>query len=110
VPDREAFVASLDAATADLARSLLASGGSGDPPLDADTARDALRICLLRLRVERIDERLRNGRLLLEEAQRDSDGARLEQIERQMDQLGRRKAEMTRAMREPAVVAGGRRS
>lgn len=109
-PDREAFVASLDAATADLARSLLASGGSGDPPLDADTARDALRSCLLRLRVERIDERLRNGRLLLEEAQRDSDGARLEQIERQMDQLGRQKAEVTRAMREPAVVAGGRRS
>jgi DNA primase len=109
-PDREAFVASLDAATADLARSLLAWGGSGDPPLDADTARDALRICLLRLRVERIDERLRNGRLLMEEAQRESDGARLEQIERQMDQLGRQKAEVTRAMREPAVVAGGRRS
>ncbi len=109
-PDLEAFVGSLDPATAALARSLLASVRADAPRHDPDSARGALRTCLLRLREQRIDERIRNGRLLLEAAERDGDEARLKEIERKIDELGREKAEVTRAMRQPAEMAGGRRS
>jgi hypothetical protein len=69
-----------------------------------------LRVTLLRLRVARLDEDLRDGRLLLEEAQREGDGARLATLEQQISQLGREKAEATRAMQEPAGAVGVRRS
>ena len=109
--DLEAFVASLDPATAALARSLLAdiARGEAGPRLSGDEAREALRTCLLRLRTARIEEAMRDGRVLLEEAQRDGDRQRLEAIEQQIMRLGREKAEVTRTMREPAR-AGARRS
>jgi DNA primase len=108
----ERFVAGLDPATAELARDLLArlAFPDGDQQLDADTAGRVLRTTLLRLRIQRLDEDLRDGRLLLEEAQRDGDQARLEAIEKRLIQLGREKAEATREMHEPAEAAGVRRS
>jgi hypothetical protein len=107
----EAFVATLDPGTAALARGVLADIARADagPRLSAEQARDAMRSCLLRLRSARIDEAMRDGRLLVEEAQREGDRARLELIEQQIMRLGREKAEVTRAMREPAR-AGARRS
>jgi DNA primase len=113
VIDLDGFLSGLDLASADLARGVLArlaDGGEGRERLEADQAREVLRITLLRLRVARLDEDLRDGRLLLEEAQRAGDRQRLEQIEQQIMRLGREKAEATRAMREPAAVAGTRRS
>lgn len=109
--DIEAFVGSLDLATAALARSLLAdvTRTEASPRLTGDEAREALRTCLLRLRSARIEEAIRDGRLLLEEAQREGDRHRLESIEQQIMRLGRQKAEVTRTMREPAR-AGVRRS
>jgi DNA primase len=109
--DLEGFVASLDPATAALARGLLAglSHGDGDPRLDPDAAAEALRTCLLRLRAMRIEEAIRDGRLLLEEAQREEDRSRLAEIEQQIMRLGREKAEVTRTIRAPAI-AGMRRS
>lgn len=110
--DLEGFVAGLDPATAALARDLLgrlAAGGEADA-LEPHVARGALRICFLRLRVGRIDDALRDGRLLMEEAQRDSDQSRLEALEQQITRLGREKAEATRAMRDPTHAAGARRS
>jgi DNA primase len=110
--DLEAFLGELDPATAALARDLLAglaSTSDGDP-LEAATARGALRVVLLRLRVARIEEAMRDGRLLLEEAQRDEDAGRLASIEQRIIQLGHEKAEATKAMREPAEAAGSRRS
>jgi DNA primase len=109
--DVEGFVAGLDPATASLARGVLAELAATDsgPRLDPDEATDAFRICLLRLRAVRIDEAIRDGRLLLEEAQRDEDRSRLAEIEQQIMRLGREKAEVTRAMTQPAV-AGTRRS
>ncbi len=104
--DLEAFVGGLDPATAGLARELLehlAANGSATP-LDPDEARAELRICLLRLRAARIEEAMRDGRLLLEEAQRDEDQGRLQAIEQQINLLGREKADVTKAMREPAAV------
>jgi DNA primase len=108
----ERFVGDLDPATAELARALLAriAAADGEQQLDAETAPRVLRTTLLRLRIQRLDEDLRDGRLLLEEAQRDGDKARLESIEKRLIQLGREKAEATREMHEPAEVAGVRRS
>jgi DNA primase len=110
--DLEDFVSGLDPASAELARALLvrlAEAGE-DGRLDPEQARDVLRITLLRLRVARLEEDLRDGRLLLEEAQHEGDRSRLEAIEQQIIRLGREKAEVTKAMRTPAEVAGTRRS
>ncbi|MGH2455820.1 MAG: DNA primase [Candidatus Limnocylindria bacterium] len=109
--DLEAFVAGLDPASAELARDLLGRIAAGeDERLDTERAREALRVTRLRMRVQRLDEDLRDGRLLLEEAQREGDRQRLDTLEQQIIKLGREKAEATRAMREPAPVAGTRRS
>jgi DNA primase len=108
----EAFVATLDPASAELARDLLARIGAteGREGLEADVAPRVLRVTLLRLRIQRLEEDLRDGRLLLEEAQREGDRARLEAIEQQLIRLGREKAEATREMHEPAEAVGVRRS
>jgi DNA primase len=110
-PDLERFVAGLDPASRDLATGLLADATSDEgDSLDSETAAEVLRVTLLRLRVARLDEDLRDGRLLLEEAQREGDGARLATLEQQISQVGREKAEATRAMQEPASLASLRRS
>ncbi|HEX2193407.1 MAG TPA: DNA primase [Candidatus Limnocylindria bacterium] len=108
----ERFVASLDPATGELARDLLArvAASEFEASLDSETAARVLREALLRLRIQRLEEDLRDGRLLLEEAQRDGDRARLDAIEQRLIQLGHEKAEATREMHEPADVAGARRS
>ncbi len=107
----EAFVAGLDPGSAELARDLLARLAAGrDERLDAEEASTVLKSTLLRLRIQRIDEDLRDGRLLLEEAQRDGDRQRLAAIEQRLIQLGREKAEATREMHEPPVAAGARRT
>ncbi len=110
--DLERFLAELDPASADLARDLLArlAAGGENGALDLEAARGVLRVTVLRLREARLEEDLRDGRLLLEEAQRDGDRERLATIEQQIIQLGREKAEVTKAMREPADLAGSRRS
>ncbi len=106
----EAFVATLDAATAELARDLLAEiRADPGPRMEPDAARDALHGCLRRLRVQRIEETIRDGRLLIDEADRDGDADRVRELERQMTILGREKAELTNVNREP-VAAGARRS
>jgi len=110
--DVEGFVASLDPATAALARSLLAglAEGNGELRLDPVAAQEALRVCLLRLRSLRIDEAIRDGRLLLEEAQRDDDRRRLKEIERRIVELAREKDEVDKARQSPALAAGTRRN
>ncbi|HET6379954.1 MAG TPA: DNA primase [candidate division Zixibacteria bacterium] len=109
--DLEAFVAGLDPATADLARHILERIRlrGEEAPLDAELAREALRVTSLRLRVLQLEDALRDGRLLLEEAQRDGDSARLQAIEQQLMHLGREKAEATRAIHQPAAAAAGTR-
>ena len=108
--DRAAWAQTLDPASAELARELLARSADQGPQLDAEQARDALRSCLLRLRVDRLDEEMRDGQVLLEGAQRDGDRERLEEIEQRINLLGREKAEITQAIHEPAMVAGARRN
>lgn len=106
----EAFVGGLDTATAELARDLLAEvRADTGPRLEPDGAREALQGCLRRLRVQRIEETIRDGRLLMDEADREGDADRVRELERQMTTLGREKADLTRTVRAPAV-AGIRRS
>jgi DNA primase len=108
----EAFVGTLDPATAELARDVLAriAASEAQERLDPEVAQRVLRVTLLRLHIQRLEEDLHDGRLLLEEAQRDGDQARLEAIEQKLIRLGREKAEATREMHEPAEPAGVRRS
>jgi DNA primase len=106
----ESFVAALDPATAELARDLLAEvRADGGPRLEPDAASDALAGCLRRLRVQRIEETIRDGRLLMDEADREHDAGRVRELERQMTILGREKADLTSAKPEPAA-AGPRRT
>jgi DNA primase len=106
----EAFLESLDPASADLARQVLAADPDA-PRLDAERAGNVLRECLLRLRVQRTDEAIGDARLVLEGAQRDANREEIERIEQRINQLGREKAEATRAIFEaqPAEMAGARR-
>ena len=98
--------------TAGLARDLLAHlAANGDAaPLDAGEARTQLRTCLLRLRAMRIEEAIHDGQLLLVEAQRDDDGSQLAALKQQINQLGREKADLNKAMESPAQAVGVRRS
>jgi DNA primase len=107
----KAFVESVDAPVGDRAREVLDLGpGGAEARLSAEDARAAFRVCLLRMRAERLDEAIRDGRLLLDEAAREGDRSRLHDIEHEIDRLGRQKAEVTRAMHEPAGPAGERRT
>ena len=88
--DLEAFVASLDPASAELARNLLrraARGGSGES-LPLEVARQELGVIMLRLRVGRIEGEIREARVLLEAAQREEPGVRHTEWERRLAQLG----------------------
>jgi DNA primase len=106
----ESFVSGLDPASADLAREILsaASANGDEPTLDPVEAREVLRTCLLRLRTERVEEQLRDLQILIDEAQRNGDQERLTEIEQLHMTLGRQKAELTSALRTPAL-AGARR-
>jgi DNA primase len=110
--DLEAFVAGLDPVTAGLARDLLAhlAANGNAAPLDPGEARAQLRTCLLRLRAARIEEAIHDGQLLLAEAQRDDDAGELETLKQQINQLGREKADLNKAMETPAQAAGVRRN
>ena len=110
--DLEAFVAGLDPATADLARGLLAriAAGADEQIIDPEVARAALRVTLLRLRIQRQDEAVRDARGLLEAAQREEPGTRHTEWERRITELERQREELIKELREPAAVAGARRS
>ncbi|HVM25929.1 MAG TPA: DNA primase [Candidatus Limnocylindrales bacterium] len=108
-PDLEPFVAGLDAASADLARSLLASARARGTRPDAETDREALRVCLLRLRVEATTHRLADLEALIR-ASGDDDSTDIRHLERQFQELTREREQLLRAIKGPAEVAGGRRS
>ena len=100
-----AFVEHLEAPLDDLARSVL--GPLTDAPrLDLAAAREALRVCILRLRVMQLDERLRNGQALLRDASQDGDRGRVTEIEQKIDRLAREREELNRTIHAPTQLAG----
>jgi DNA primase len=109
-PDLEAFVAGLDAATADLARTLLASARALGMRPDTQTDREALRITLLRLRVTQTEGRLSDLQALIRASADDTESRDIRDLERHFQELTREREQLMREMRGPAVVAGNRRS
>jgi DNA primase len=108
--DLERFVAGLDAATADLARSMLASVRARGARPDTSTDREELRICLVRLRIERTEEQLDDLQALIRAASDDETSTDIRDLERRFQELTREREQLVRAMRGPAVMAGERRS
>ncbi|HEX7224800.1 MAG TPA: DNA primase [Candidatus Limnocylindria bacterium] len=110
-PDLERWVAGLDPATADLARSVLASARARGVRPQADTDREALRQCLLRLRVQAIEERLHDLETLIRASAEDvDDDDTTRTLERQFQELTREREQLVRALKGPAVGAGDRRN
>jgi DNA primase len=108
-PELEAFVAGLDPATADLARHLLASARARGVRPDLETDREALRVCLLRLRKERVQERLADLQALISVEAHDSDQDDIHELERQFQVLHLEREQLEQAINPSAVMAGQRR-
>ena len=109
-PDLERFVAGLDPATADLARSMLASARSRGARPDTTSDREELRICLVRLRIQRAEEQLDDLQALIRAAADDETSNDIRELERRFQQLTRDREQLMREMKAPAMVAGERRS
>jgi hypothetical protein len=109
-PDLEAFVSGLDPATADLARSLLAYAKARGIRPDLDTDREALRVTLLRLRVEEVEGRLDDLQTLIRAASEDGEGNDIRTLEQQFQELTREREQLVRGIRGPATAVGARRS
>ena len=105
-PDLEQFVAGLDAASADLARSLLASARARGVRPDAETDREALRVCLLRLRKEQVQERLIDLQALISVGSRDPEQTDIHDLERQFQALHLEREQLEQAINPSAVMAG----
>ena len=108
-PDLERFVAGLDAATADLARSMLASVRARGARPDASTDREDLRVCLVRLRIARINEQLADLEALIRAASDDGATDGVGDLERTVHQLHVARRQLEEEMNAPAL-AGERRS
>ena len=108
-PQLEAFVASLDAASGELARSLLASARARGVVADLDVDREALRVTLLRLRKEQVQERLADLQALISVGAQDPDRSAFQDLERQFQVLHLEREQLEQAIKPPAVVAGERR-
>ena len=109
-PDLERFVAGLDRATADLARSVLASARAGVTRRDTETDREDLRVCLVRLRISHIQEQLSDLETLIRAASEDAVADDVRSLERRVHQLHLERRQLEESMNAPALVAGGRRS
>ena len=108
--DLEAFVATLDPATAALARDLLASARARGVRADLETDREALRVVLLRLRKERVQERLTDLQALISVGGRDdNDNEDISELERQFQVLHLEREQLEQAINPAAVLAGQRR-
>ena len=109
--DLEPFVASLDPASAGLARSLLASARTRFVRGDAEQNREALRQTLLRLRIRETEDRMDDLQSLIRAEGDDGETDDIRGLEEQFQALTREREQLVRAMRGPAtVMAGERRS
>ncbi len=109
-PDIETWVGQLDAATGALARSLLATARMRGLRPDAESDREALRVCLLRLRVTDTEGRMSDLQALILASAEDDDTTDIRSLEQQFQDLTREREQLLRAIRGPAVGAGERRS
>jgi len=108
-PDLEAFVAGLDAGTAELARSLLASARARGARPHAASDREELRILLLRLRKEQVQDRLADLQALISAGSRDPEQTDISALERQFQVLHLEREQLEQEINPSAVMAGQRR-
>jgi DNA primase len=108
-PDLERFVSGLDVASAELARSLLASARVRGMRPDTATDGEELRILLLRLRKEQVQERLADLQALISAGSRDPDQTDINELERQFQVLHLEREQLEQAINPSAVMAGQRR-
>ena len=108
----DGFIESLDPVTRDLAQEIAETDGSSSSEsrerLATEDALETFRVCILRLRRERIDEGLAEARLLLDSAVRDGDSDRIDEVQRWITGLARERELLDREMSEPAAVAARR--
>ena len=110
-PDLEQFVAGLDPATADLARSMLASARARGARPDTTSDREELRVCLVRLRVQRTEEQLDDLQALVRAASEDGALDDIRELELRFQELTREREQLVRTINNrPAELAGERRS
>jgi predicted Zn-dependent peptidase len=109
-PDLERFVAGLDPATADLARSMLASARTRGARPDTSSDREELRVCLVRMRIQRAEEQLDDLEALIRAASDDDTSDDIRELEQRFQALTREREQLVQAMRGPAVAVGGRSS
>ncbi|HUF07535.1 MAG TPA: DNA primase [Candidatus Binatia bacterium] len=108
-PQLEPFVAGLDAATADLARGLLASARARGVQPGGAMDREALRVCLLRLRKEQVQERLADLQALISIGSDDPDQTDNHDLERQFQVLHLEREQLEQEINPSAVMAGQKR-
>ncbi|MBA2634487.1 MAG: DNA primase [Chloroflexi bacterium] len=109
-PDLEQFVAGLDAATADLALSMLASARARGARPDTSADREDLRVCLVRLRIARVNDQLADLEALIRAASEEDAAGDVGELERRVHQLHETRRQLEAEMNAPALVAGERRS
>jgi len=103
------FVATLDPAVAEVATAVL-DRTAAEPALSPDEAAAALRDCILRLRIQRIDEAIADGQLLLRDAEDERDEGRARVLRRELHERHRLREELKQlTMHEPADLAAARR-
>jgi DNA primase len=108
-PTMEDFIGTLDPVTAGLARDLLASARARGVRVDPATDREALRVVLLRLRKERVMERLADLQALIAAGPMDGDGETTGELERQFQALHLEREQLEQAINPSATLAGTRR-
>jgi DNA primase len=108
-PELEPVVAGLDPVTGEVARGLLASARARGVRADTETDREALRVCLLRLRKEQVQDRLADLQALISIGSRDPDDTDIKDLERQFQVLHLEREQLEQAINPSAVLAGQRR-
>ena len=107
--DLDAFVATLDPVTAGLARNVLAGMRARGVRGSLETDREELRVCLLRLRKQRVVERLADLQSLISVGSQESDDENIHELERQFQVLHLEREELEQAINPSAATAGQRR-
>jgi hypothetical protein len=76
---------------------------------DTETDREALRVCLLRLRKERVQERLADLQSLISIGSSDPDSTDIHDLERQFQVLHLEREQLEQAINPSAMLAGHKR-
>jgi predicted nucleic acid-binding Zn-ribbon protein len=89
---------------------MLASARTRGARPDSTSDREELRVCLVRLRIQRAEEQLDDLQALIRAAAEDETSNDIRELEQRFQGLTREREQLVREMKEPAMAAGERRS